>query len=276
MSIIEKPGLDIIHSLVKAENPWMPGPVTDRSVRLSDVTGRPDGRVNAILSGVYGSGYVGRKPITYRMLDLAKLFGGFPLEVGTLAVRPMHEQLTDIFHFTGIRLDPRDIVNIVPEAQDLPYVTTLRATPTSAAYVGEIEITFTERPSRLDEIVPRRDYDVSLTPFATNPDGRIRGEFLSYGIDYTSLANTLKLVVGPTVDETLLSAMTSVDDIPWVTMGLLEGTMYYNGPAPLFTTLEGYRYPNPRYTHVLVLDIPFGNSTFDLASQVYVHYNVME
>lgn len=194
MSIIEKPGLDIIHALVKADNPWLPGPITDRNVRLSNVTPRPDGRVDAVLSGVYGSGYEGRRNVTFQMLDFAKLFGGFPLEVGTRAIRPMHEQLTDIFHHTGIRLDPRDVENIVPEAQDLPYVTTLRASSTSAAYVGEIPITFTERPARLDEIVPRRDYDVSLTAFAPSTNDRTRSEYFSYGVDYSAIVAELRTV----------------------------------------------------------------------------------
>lgn len=276
MSIIEKPGLDIIHALVKADNPWLPGPITDRSVRLSNVTGRPDGRVNAVLSGVYGSGYIGRRPITYQMLDLAKLFGGFPLEVGTLAVRPIHEQLTDIFHHTGVRLDPRDIVNIVPEAQDLPYVTTLRATSTSAAYVGEIQITFTERPSRLDEIVPRRDYDVSLTPFAPSTNNRTRSEYLSYGVDYTAIVAELRPVTVSAVTPALATALSTVDDVPWESFGLTGGTVIYNGPTPGFVPTDEYRYPNLRYSHVLVIDMPFGTSTFDTAGQVYVHYNVME
>lgn len=276
MSIIEKPGLDIIHSLVKADNPWLPGPISDRNIRLSNVTQRPDGRVDAVLSGVYGLGYVGRRTLTFRMLDFAMLFGGFPLEVGTRAVRPIHEQLTDIFHHTGIRLDPRDVENIVPEAQDLPYVTTLRATSTSAAYVGEIQITFTERPSRLDEIVLRRDYDVSLTPFAPSTNNRTRSEYLSYGVDYTAIVAELRPVIAGTVTPALAAALTFVDDVPWETFGLTSGVVIYNGPTAGFVTIDEYRYPNLRYSHVLVIDMPFGTSTFDTAGQVYVHYNVME
>lgn len=276
MSIIEKPGLDIIHALVKADNPWLPGPINDRSVRLSNVTNRPDGRVDAVLSGVYGSGYEGRRTVTFQMLDLAKLFGGFPLEVGTVAVRPMHEQLTDIFHHTGVRLDPRDIENTVPDAQDLPYVTTLRATSTSAAYVGEIQITFTERPPRLDEVVLRRDYDVSLTPFAPSANDRTRSEYFSYGVDYTAVVAELRPVTVGTVTPELIAALTSVDDIPWGDLGLSNGVVNYNGPVLGYETTDGYRYPHLRYSHVLVIDMPFGTSTFDTAGQVYVHYNVME
>lgn len=276
MSIIEKPGLDIIHALVKADNPWLPGPINDRSVRLSDVTNRPDGRVDAVLSGVYGSGYEGRRTVTFQMLDLAKLFGGFPLEVGTVAVRPMHGQLTDIFHHTGVRLDPRDIENTVPDAQDFPYVTTLRASSTSAAFVGEIQITFTERPSRLDEIVPRRDYDVSLTAFAPSTNDRARSEYFSYGVDYTAIVAELRQIATGMVPAGLPAAMTAVDDIPWDEFGLGNGAVYYNGPVLGFTPTDEYRYPHLRYSHVLVIDLPFGTSTFDSAGQVYVHYNVME
>lgn len=274
MSIIDKPGLPLIYSLVKEENPSIPVTLSENSVRLSDQATVAGEQVTAVISGKYGSGLSGRKEITFTTVDLFKLFNGQRLSIGVRAVRPIHEQLIDIYQQTGIQLGVGDVDNLVPSAQELPYVTTLRASATSAAYTGEIEVEFKERLPRLDEVITRSDHDVLIAPYAPDADGSTRCEYLTYGVDYTYAVEALKThTVGVLSSQSaiaLANALTSVDDYPWT---LANATVVYNGPVLTYVPEDGYRYAHQRYTHVLVVDVPEQPT---LAGSLFIHYNVME
>ena len=274
MSLIDKPGLPLIYSLVKQENPTMPVSLTDNVIRLSNMVPLESERVKAYISGRYGSGYSGRKELTYSTIDLFKLFNRQRLSIGVRAIRPMHEQLLDIYQQTGIQLGVGDVDNIVPTAQELPYVTTLRASSTSAAYTGEVEVEFKERVPRLDEILTGGDYDVLIAPFDTSPNGSTRCEYLTHGVDYSSAVVMLRTyptgVLSSLDATTLAQALMGVDEYPWA---LANSTVVYNGPVLNYVPADGYRYAQQRYTHVLVVDLATHPT---LVGSLYVHYNVME
>lgn len=274
MSLIDKPGLPLIYSLVKQENPTVPISLTDNVLRLSNLEGIEGERVKAIVSGRYGSGYKGRRELKYAQLDLFKLFNRKRLTIGVRAVRPIHEQLLDIYQQTGIQFGVGDVDNIVPATQELPYVTTLRASSTSAAYTGEVEVEFKERVPRLDEILAGGDYDVLIAPFDTSPDGSTRCEYITHGVDYTSAVIILRTftagVLSAADATTLAQTLMAVDEYPWA---LANATVVYNGPVLNFIPTDGYRYAQQRYTHVMVVDIAAHPT---LVGSLYVHYNVME
>lgn len=274
MSIIDKPGLPLIYSLVRQENPSIPGNLIDNTLRISDQQPIEGERVEAIVSGRYGTGLSGRVKVAFRTIDLFKLFNGRRLSIGVRAVRPIHEQLDDIYYQTGIRLGIGDVVNTIPTEQELPYVAALRAAPTSAAYTGEIEVEFSERTPRLNEVITRSDHDVFIAPFTSGTDGSTRCEYITYGVDYTAAVDTLRTLTAGVLNDpgamALAAALNAVDDYPWT---LANATVVYNGPVLGYHPADGYRYAHQRFTHVTVIDVPEQPTH---AGSLFIHYNMME
>lgn len=281
MAIINHSGIDQLLVVARKENPWLPHGATTQNIRVTDVT-VADGKATGIFSGRYGSGYEGFARVSYSTIDLSKLFASKPLVVGVLEPKPLHELLDDIFRYTGINFGVGDIENQEP-GHELPYTTTLRAKPLSAAYTGEVSITFQQRQMRIDEVITRDDYSVVFrTPGASNTD-RARGEHFTYGTDYTTVVDALKsFPVGILTTENataLAQTLNTVDGLPWVATeaegfwSLLNNNVVFNGPALAYEGVE----PNLRFTHVIVVDMIADNGPGDLhGSKLYIHYNVLE
>lgn len=287
MPIITKSGLDTVHALVRSENPSMPSGVTATNMRISNLQPVDSDRSKAVFSGRYGHGYRGQAEVKYFQLDLKILFGGKPLVIYVETPRSMHGQLADLAYYTGIQLFPNDVVDTPAPQSELPYETTLTASPTSAGYRGEIPIRFEFRNKRLDELAPWSDYDVAFAPYSPANTDRARGEYLTYGTDYTlSTAELKAMELGVLTTERatrLAAALTLVDAAPWTGedkrgfWSLLGADVIYNGHALNYVAADKMRWANLRYSHVAVVDMIVDRGAGDLyGSQLFIHYNVME
>lgn len=287
MPIITKSGLDTVHALVRSENPSLPSGATASNLRISNLQLVDSARAKVYISGRYGHGYRGRVEAKYTQLDLGILFGGKPLVIYVETARSMHGQLDDIAYYTGIRLFPNDVEDTPAPQSELPYVTTLSASPTSAGYRGSVEVRFEFRNKRLDELAPWSDYNVTFAPYTPSNTDRARGEFLTYGHDYTlSSAELSTMDLGDLVEERavrLAAALNAVDEAPWTGedkrgfWSLLHAIVSYNGRTMNYMAADGMRWPNLRYSHVAVVDMVVDRGAGDLyGSQLFIHYNMLE
>lgn len=287
MPIITKSGLDTVHDLVRKENPTLPHGVTVDNLRISNLQLVDSARAKAVISGRYGHGYRGRVDVKYSQLDLAVLFGGHTYTIYVEAAASIHKHLSDIAYYTGISLFPNDVEDTPAPQSELPYVTTLSASPTSAGYRGSVEIRFEFRNKRLDELAPWSDYNVTFAPYAPGVTDRARGEFLTYGHDYTLSASELsKMDLGVLTTERavrLAAALTAVDEAPWTGddkrgfWSLLNAVVSYNGAPSLYHAADGMRWPKLRFSRVAVVDMVVDRGAGDLfGSQLFIHYNVLE
>lgn len=281
MGIINHNGIDQLLVDARKENQWLPHGALTQNIRVSDVE-VVNGKASGIFSGRYGSGYEGFTRVTYNVIDLATLFKGKPLTVGVLEPKPLYELLDDIYCYTGIKFGTGDIENQEP-GHELPYTVKLKAKPLSAAYTGEVDITFQQREKRMDEVVIRDDYSVELRAFDTNVTDRARGEHITYGTDYTAAVNALKTFATGTLTadsaNTLSQILTSVDELPWTNTAtpgfwsLLNCNVVYNGGVLGVESVI----PNLRFTHVMIVDMCVDHGSGDMyGSKLYIHYNVLE
>lgn len=287
MTIITKSGLDAVHAAVRAENLTLPNGINANNVRLSDAQPIALGRTQLLASGRYGHGYRGRVAFKYTQLNLGVLFGGRPLVVYVEQARNMHEQLADIFYYTGVQLYPADVENTPPPQSELPYVSTLSACPSSAGYKGSVDVHFEYRDKRIDELVPWSDHDVTIAPFDAATTNRSRGEFLTYGTDYSLSSdelNTMDLGVLTGVRaQRLAAALTLVDGNPWTAAdsvgfwSLLNARVSYNGRVSAYVSDKELRLPKSRFSHVALIEMEADRGAGDLyGSRLFIHYNVME
>lgn len=287
MPIITKSGLDTVHGIVRAENPSMPNGANAANLRISNLQLIDSARAKVYVSGRYGHGYRGRVEAKYSQLDLSVLFGGHPLVVYVETAKSMHQQLADLAYYTGVRLFPNDVEDTPAPQSELPYVTTLSASPASAGYRGSVEVRFEFRNKRLDELAPWSDYDVAFAPYAPSNTDRARGEYLTYGNDYTLSATELSAMdLGVLTDERavrLAAALTAVDEAPWTGedkrgfWSLLNAKVTYNGTTLQYVAADGMRWPKLRFSHVAIVDMIVDRGAGDLyGSQLFIHYNVME
>lgn len=281
MGIINHIGIDQLLVDARKENPWLPHGALTQNIRITDVV-NTNGKATGIFSGRYGSGYEGFARVTYHTIDIGILFKGKPLVVGVLEPKSLYELLDDIFCYTGIKFGTGDIENQEP-GNELPYTVKLKAKPLSAAYTGEVDITFVKREKRMDEIIARDDYSVEFRAFDTTVTDRARGEHFTYGADYTAAVNALKtFATGLLTTEranTLAQVLTSVDELPWsaaATPGfwsLLNCNVTYNGPVIGIESIV----PNLRFTHAMIVDMCVDHGSGDMyGSKLYIHYNVLE
>lgn len=287
MPVINKPGLPLLLEEAKKENAWLPHTPTVDSVQVSDMQELPGGRVTAVMSGHYGHGYSGKVDVTYGRIDLAKLFGGKPLEIGVLSVGDIYAQLAEISYITGVTLGPGDILNIPAPSSELPYDTVLKASSTSAVYYGEVPVRFVSRQQRLNEVIALDDYVTIRTAYDPTTVDRARGEHLTYGTDYTSVADQLKLISLGVFDaagaNTVASILTAVDELQWTGVdqegfwSLFGAKCSYNGLVSEYVALDGFLWPNLRFTHVCIIDLIVDRGLGDLyGSKLFIHYNVLE
>lgn len=287
MPIITKSGLDTVHGLVRSENPSMPNGANAANLRISNLQMIDSARSKVVVSGRYGHGYRGRVETKYDQLDLAILFGGTQLVVYVETARSMHQQLADLAYYTGVRLFPNDVEDTPAPQSELPYVTTLSASPTSAGYRGSVEVRFEFRNKRLDELAPWSDYTVTIAPYQPSDTDRARGEYLTYGNDYTQSATELSTMELGVLTDTravrLAAALNAVDESPWTGedkrgfWSLLNAKVTYNGPTLQYQAVDGMRWPKLRFSHVAVVDMIVDRGAGDLfGSQLFIHYNVME
>lgn len=286
MTIITESGLSALHKLIRAENPTLPISVSDSSIRISDVITTGPGKVDAVASGRYGHGYRGRVDIKYKQLDISVLLGGRPLVIYVETPRSMHGQLADIAYYTGITFHPNDIVD-TPSGSGLPYASKITASPSSASYIGSIDVKFEHRDKRLDELVPWGDHDVALAPYVPANTDRARGEYLTYGTDYTAAVTAISKVTLGVLDGTaaqsLAAALKSVDLLPWTSAdqggfwSLLGAKVIYNGTTGGYRAADLLRWPKLTSSHVLIVDMIVDHGAGDLfGSQLFIHYNVLE
>ena len=287
MPVIAKTGLPLLLEVAKKENPWLPQAPAVDSVQVSNLQPVTESKVTAVLSGIYGHGYRNKVDFTYDRIDLAKLFGGKPLEIGVLSVGDIYTQLPELQFTTGVTLGTGDIENIPAPSSELPYETVLRASATSAVYYGEVPVKFVSRPPRLSEAVALADYTVVRTAYDPITADRARGEHLTYGTDYTGVAaalQTTKLGVLDTTKATALaSILTAIDEQPWTGVdqlgfwSLYGAKVSYNGLVSEYVALDGFLWPNLRYTHVCIIDLIVDRGSGDLCgSKLFIHYNVLE
>lgn len=110
-------------------------------------------------------------------------------------------------------------------------------------------------------------------------DGKTLAQYLTYGTDYTAIADALAAVTDSSnIDEVLAAAISDHDTLPWV---YVNGTQEYNlyGATLLYagvtsgTMPDGVSTVNTSYTNVVIIGINIAYSTTPVGA-LYLHYNM--
>lgn len=295
MPIVYYGGINEVFRLVHLANPTLPIKLNRDNAYLAKWTLNGEA-TTATLAGKYGSGVRGYVDVTYRRVDLAKIFAGLVPKIGLYQPLPLLDCLAEIFETTGLAFSHEDLVPVaVPTNQTFPYRVRLTATPNSPVYYGSAEVEFVAGHQLLQSIVLNHQLVVDLD--AVDGNGHQRAELLSFGIDYSAQATALKNIAtgslswttdGDSVHQRALAlayALNAVDEYPWVATKTANAyTLYgavvaYNGLTsqydPNLLGVQDFRSPNTRYDRVLVLRFASDTTTATgpYGSALFVHYN---
>lgn len=297
MAFINNPGFQTLSRLIKAANPTIQVTPDANNSYLAKAT-YVDEQASGLFAGKYGSGLAGYVDLTWRRLDIAKLFPSDWAKVYITEKKPLHDLLDDIYRSTGYRFGVEDIQNQSLVGADFPYIATIKAVEGNPIYFGEAVVTFVNRKYRLDEVVQQSELTPQLS-YVQSVGGRQRAEYVTYGLDYTPVGATLLAnyptgkILDWTVDGSqaqldtlaLASLLRSVDTLPWKAVNetnvwtLSGGKVAYNGPTKDFNNaLLDPRTPNDAYDNVMVIDFVTdrnGPSGW-YGSALFVHYNTLE
>lgn len=294
MSFVKYLAEEQLFHLARLANPTFPSKFSSETLYIPRVVHDVNHSV-ALFVGRYGAGVKGQTQVTYQRLDLAKLFLGGPLRINTDTIGSIHSMLDSLYFSTGFAFDVTDLEDQTPPVnQTLPWRVTLKATPGSFLYYGEVEVEFVYAAPKLFNLVLQTQLTptlASITPTAS----RQRAELYTFGIDYTSVQERLKAlpvgslswsVAGSQAQlncTELADALNDIDRLPWksqvaaVDFNLQGATIVYNGKTKDYVPTAGdLRIPNTRFDRVLVVSFVSDTtgSTGFYGSSMFIHYNL--
>lgn len=177
----------------------LPIPLTVDTVLLGNATPvGDDGLVEVGVRGIFDRGY--RKEstkVTYRRLDIQRLFSGIPdPTITTLSQSSLHRLLHRINALMGLRLTSDDVedIDFSTYGQDVTVSVAVITKPTSTYYSGNFTFTFNRRWLLLNEVVKP-----TVQAF-NHPDPIIENSvsvgLLTWGKDFTKIRELM--AVDPT------------------------------------------------------------------------------
>lgn len=208
MPVITKVSQDLVFDLINQSNPNSPVKFSPNNLKLGKMTTlTPTGgaiqNTKIMLSNKPTSEYIGRVEVSYRRIDLAKLFRGLTITMNkfsllakssTTAWNSFVKDLLPTFNtMMGTAFTADDLVDVAVgrgslNAQNRYQNTiTISAAATSLAYVGSFSFTWVDAPQDIDTIVTVTDLNGRAFPggnvFDANHPCVLNG--IGYAVDWT-------------------------------------------------------------------------------------------
>lgn len=195
--------------------------------------------------------YIGEVEVYYNRLNLADLARLADIYVHAPDVTSTHAILPSLNRRYGLNLATEDVVNL-PSVQLSGYrMVTLRATPESLGWIGELEIGVVEGDLLLETHLTERT--LGGLNYPTDDITRPFAHFYSYWRSFSDHYEYLKeVVVGDPIGLDIVSIMNDVTGDPWVGSGVLEFSLEgaeitFAGPS------DQYLGANTDYDRVVVI-----------------------
>lgn len=214
MPVINKVSQDLVFDLINASNPNSPVKFSSNNVLLGKLTAiTPSGasiqNTKVMVSNKPSSEYIGRVEVTYRRLDLAKLFRGLTITIAKFSPKVkagsgnawdsfVKDLLPTFNSQMGTAFTADDFVDLAIGRGSLnaqnryQSSVTVQAKNTSWAYVGSFTFVWVDAPQDIDSVVTVTDLDGRLYP-AGNVFDELHPVVVSqmaYGIDWTDVLST--------------------------------------------------------------------------------------
>ena len=145
----------------------------------------PSGLVELPLVTMYDSVYEGYVKLTYKRIDLTKVFGGVKPVVHEIGSTTLHKLLPVISQAIGVYLTPQDVVdtNITWLGSGEQVNIQVTATPESLGFTGTFVVQFNRIRPHLNAI-PLTTLDALVHP-SVPPAGKRCVDMATWGLDFT-------------------------------------------------------------------------------------------
>ena len=275
MSLYSQSRLGELFKLIQKDNPNLTEDMTAETM-TADAPAAGNGIKNTSITvkGVKYKGYRGKKTVYYNRIDLGTLYKNVDTPHVTVppeTERTLYDVLPYINAHLGVFLETTDFTNqnLTMDAETLYFKATLTLGSTHPLYTGSIALTFSGFAISMDSLVVTRDLDV-LKDNSIHQTGRFCQTTLTYGVDYSAIADFLSTFASPNAATALTDAqardvarkLALVDGLPWTfaqaakPFNVRGMQYYYNGPPkPQYAGSALNPDPDYRYDRMLVLNI---------------------
>jgi hypothetical protein len=293
-----KAGKTLVYELIEQANPGFKDKVGISQFTLglpTAITPVAPSTSNTSIKLTAASGQtsaIGSKTITYRRIDLNKLFRGRTLVVTKYTIAnslPFADLVVLMRDQLGITIDPTEVVSVPGQTPDSPISFTMKST--CLCYTGSITVTWTKGKREISELLTDGVLGGRVWPqgLIDIQDGsKPQGEMICYDSDASIYATWLNGVTSGSFDNgswntttdttTLVAWLKSVrPDINWN-----RGDARVSPGGIGYLYLKRYTIPNAAvpegnsglYTKVMVLEPinPAANQTW-FFGRILIHYN---
>lgn len=196
-------------NLIMRDNPSLAGKLTLENVIIEAITNVTPGPVNgqrntsARIRGVQGAGFTGSIVVFYNRIDISKVIlpnafkisrAGF--NITNFSARLIHEILDQLYHETGVRLRPYDVVNYgidYPSQPDRTATQGLVTQASSPGFTGTVQLYIDRgRPTLENQISVRELGQYMHADAAAAGQNKQSAGLATWGIDCTEIAPALQ------------------------------------------------------------------------------------
>lgn len=296
MALYSQTRLGELYKLIQKDNPQYTLPFSTSNVSVTQITALSSGDRNtsAKLTGVRWSGYRNANTVKYNRIDLGELTKNVPVEIRVPgdAGRTLYAVLPYINAQLGIYLEQTDFTDDDLVQSGVSYGTTITMPATHPIYIGSLTFKAVGYIFDLEMMVNERDLGV-VTESSPKVTGKTNPSILTYGFDYTAIADTLATFVtdGSVVyltaaqSKVLAQALSNVDGFPWRSSNsLAEFNLYgssisYNA-RPSAASVAGTPAPDLSYDRVLCVNVASNNCSNIAPSSggwtLMFHYDIIK
>jgi hypothetical protein len=285
-SYYSKPQVELLLKLINESNPGLLELRDLVNTRLGPPTVRTPGageiqNTSIELYALPGSFYIGKKIVTYRRIDLAKLFANMTLELDTWTAgnlpRPTWVALINEKYGLALTEEDMGIYGAMSETTN-----TLTVGPSSLAYVGNFRVRYVKGKRAMDQILTLDRY-AGLYWDSSYVQGKPLLTPVNFGLDYSRFFNIDTITNGITLNDSGAFYSEVRTLIDWfnkcsgMTLSLAVDNALPNGVKGL--TMSRFTLPNAnvpeansaKYNRVLVIS---SRTTSWFGGKILLHYNV--
>ena len=234
--------------------------------------------IGALPKGALVEGeYVGDAIARWHRIDLSHYFMGIVPHVALDDAKTTHALIPLLQQRYELPIYPDDLVNApLPVSKD-NVIVTLKATPSSLGFTGEVDATFNSGPLKLVNVIQHTELDVLKIPktinigantFYYHPD-----TYRCWGLDFTPVATKIKnLVHGSYPAGNWATVVKPAIEL----IGFFPETLITNARIYHYTTNDPavVAYANPAFSHVSVISPCNTTLNSNPAATWYLHYNL--
>ena len=252
----------------RSNNP--PKEFTKKNIRFDNptpITIESEGGADTkmVVDGIPGFGYYNGVEVTYRRIPLQDFLAGTTVRsIKPITMAEFVGQLNAVYGtYVELRVEDLEDFEIPAIAQDETVVISLKARAESTGFVGEQDISYTYGRPLLNQVILNTKLDVLSFIGVRNTEPFKSALHISWGIDFTSVRDALKLKANGLVTdwEALQTAAQFFGFPAWV-----------EGPMVDISTASDPK-ANPKFDRVV---IQRNVTSPGMKGDLYFHYNLFD